>query len=46
MPETEDSSHVRGCSPFVEMGHPKAKIGKSQCKNEKELNPNPEFSYS
>ena len=33
-------------SPFVEMGHPKAKIEKLQCKNEKESNLNLEFSCS
>lgn len=31
---------------FAELGHPKAKIGKSQCKNENGSNPNPEFSYT
>lgn len=30
----------------VEMGHSKAKIEKSKCKNEKRLNPNPVFSCS
>jgi len=36
----------RGCPLFVEMGHSKRKIEKSKCKNEKESNLNPEFSYS
>ena len=31
---------------FVEMGHPKAKIEKLQCENEKESNLNLEFSCS
>ena len=31
---------------FLEAGHPKAKIEKSQCKNEKRSNPDSEFSFS
>ena len=30
---------------FVEIGHSKRKMEKLKCKNEKESNPNPEFSY-
>ena len=35
-----------GLPPFVEMGHPKRKIGKLVCKNENSSKPNPEFSYA
>ena len=30
---------------FAEMGHPKRKVEKSECKNENGSNPNPEFSF-